>query len=537
MIRRLWLSKGWKKCYSFFIMKPSDPEESRRGAASPEPKRRWLLLLILSAVILRSPAFFNPIIDEDEAWYATAACVINSGGLLYRNAVDLKPPLIFYFYAFGFSIFGDDLRLLHGVTVLWVLATAAFIGRITTHLTQSWKAAYLAAWLYVLFTPNFVPQALSTNGEILMNLPLAISVFLFLQSARDRSKAYLALSGFFCGLAFLFKYQCGILLAVISGHIFFNKADRGKQNLLVIGGFASVLIFFYGCFRYLGNWEDFYFWGWKYNLVFMEEFTWRYFFKRFFGMTPRFILIWLILWFFAFVVIKKALRRAPEINANHHLIILWLIGSALAVCAGGKFFGHYFIQLLPPLTVLAGAAIADWWPACNAKWKRLVVLAGIVIPPIIYLGVNWQEEQKRMRRENQYFQTIAAEVRKLSSPDDKIFVWGRMPELYYFSQRLPASRFITGNFVVGMTTYNFDDAAAKYDSAKTLPMLDWLMDDLIKNRPKLIIDTSPANFRQYGKYPIPSIAPLREFIKKNYHFVVSVDRVTIYKSGEVRLGR
>ena len=515
------------------FMKPS----SMFDTALSKQKRRWLLLLILSAVILRSPAFFNPIIDEDEAFYATAARVVNDGGLLYRDAVDLKPPLLFYFYAFGFSIFGDDLRILHGVTAAWMLATAAVIGGIATQLSKKWEAAYLAALLYVLFTPTFVPQALSTNGEILMNLPLAISAFLFLQSERDRSGAPLVLSGFFCGLAFLFKYQSGVLLAVMVGYILVAKSwltrrwpDKPacKQSLFVTGGFVGVLILLYGIFRYLGNWEDFYFWGWKYNFIFMKDFTAEYFFKRFFAHTPRFLLIWLSLWIFTFVAIKKAFRRPREMPASYHFAILWLAGSALAVCAGGKFFGHYFIQLLPPLAVLAGASIADWWPVCDMKWKRLIVLAGIVIPPIIYLWVNWQEEQKRMQRENQYFQSIAAEVRKLSAEDDKIFVWGRMPELYYFSRRLPATRFITGNFIVGMTTYNFEDPAVRYNNAQTSPGLDWLMDDLIENPPKLIIDTAPQNFRQYGKYPISDIAPLREFIGKNYHLVASIDRLAIY---------
>ena len=104
--------------------------------ALPKQKRRWLLLLILSAIVLRSPAFFNPIIDEDEAFYATAARVVNNGGLLYKNTVDLKPPLLFYFYAACFSIFGDDLRTLHGVTVIWALATPAIIGGIAKHLSK-----------------------------------------------------------------------------------------------------------------------------------------------------------------------------------------------------------------------------------------------------------------------------------------------------------------------------------------------------------------------------------------------------------------
>lgn len=100
-----------------------------------------------------------------------------------------------------------------------------------------------------------------------------------------------------------------------------------------------------------------------------------------------------------------------------------------------------------------------------------------------------------MQGENQYVQNLATEVRKLSGEEDKIFIWGRMPELYYFSQRLPASRFITSNFVVGMNTYNYSERTARYDPAAWSRMSDWLLNDLAANRPQLIIDTSPQNFR------------------------------------------
>jgi len=59
-------------------------------------------------------------------------------------------------------------------------------------------------------------------------------------------------------------------------------------------------------------------------------------------------------------------------------------------------------------------------------------------------------------------------------------------------------------------------------------MLRRLMNDLIKNRPKLIIDTAPQNFRQFGKYPISAIAPLQHFLNNNYHLVATLDRLAIY---------
>jgi hypothetical protein len=448
------------------------------------------------------------------------------------------------------------------VTTFWVLATAATIGCISRRLTGNAETAYLTALLYVLFTPTFVPQALSTNGEIIMNLPLALSVLFFLKSqerkpvllwgtiARPNSLAAITSfpGGFFCGVAFLVKYQGGIMLAVILFYILIAKPLLSPKwpgkaafipSLFVLAGFASILVAIHGIFRYLGNWEDFYFWGWKYNFIFMGEFTWPYFFKRFFGMTPRFILVWLILWVFAFAAIKRAVQSPAPIHTGHHLMILWLAGSALAVCAGGKFFGHYYIQLLPPLAILAAGSIVAWRQKSRSlplgKWQRAFVLAGIVIPPVIYLGANWREELKRVNGENQYMQALAVKVQQRSADGDPIFVWGRMPELYYFSRRLPASRFITCNFLVGMTTYDYYEKNAKPDSAFSSPIWDSLFSDLARNRPKLIIDTSPRNFRQYGKYPISEFPRLHDYLSRHYHLVETIDQLSIYSIAQEKL--
>ncbi len=535
---------------------------------SRKRKLQWLLVIVLAAFVLRSPAFVNPIIDEDEAWYAVAANMMNHGGLLYQDTVDLKPPLIFYLYSWCFSIFGYDLRTLHVLTVFWVLATAWMIARILRYLDTDANAAWLTAYLYVLFTPTFVPQALATNCEIVMNLPLAASMLFFLKAERAKPhlgarlkisplrgvcswaktslKFNLFLSGALCSLAFLVKYQSGILLGVFLFYIFYiliakpiltkkwSMPTALVQSVMAIAGFAAVLAALYGIFQHLGNWEDFYFWGWQYNFTFMSGMTWEFFFKRFFAMTPRFILVWIILWVFAFAAIKKTLRHPREISTARHLMILWLTGSAVAVCAGGKFFGHYYIQLLPPLVILAAQALSEWRQKSAAlkfaNWKRGFVLAAIVLPPTIYLIVNWQVELKRMTHEHQLFRMLAEDVRQQTSEADKIFVWGRMPELYYFSQRLPASRFITCNFVVGMTTYNYDDREARMVDAGFSRAGELLLKDLQHNRPKLIIDTSPLDFRQYGKYPVSAFPRLQDFLRENYRALKNSSGLEIYEA-------
>jgi hypothetical protein len=134
-------------------------------------------------------------------------------------------------------------------------------------------------------------------------------------------------------------------------------------------------------------------------------------------------------------------------------------------------------------------------------------------------------------------QGIAAEVRKLTSDRDKIFIWGRMPEVYYFSQRLPASRFITANFVIGMTTYNYHNNKVAIDTSGASPIGDALLNDLIANRPQLIINTAPQNFRQYGKYPIAAFPRFYDFLHTNYRLAKTIDGLQIYCITPQKLAR
>jgi hypothetical protein len=144
------------------------------------------------------------------------------------------------------------------------------------------------------------------------------------------------------------------------------------------------------------------------------------------------------------------------------------------------------------------------------------------------LGVNWQEELKRDRLVNQPIRAIAAEVQELSSNQDKIFIWGRMPELYYFSRRAPASRFIT--FLVWMNMYNYREKNPQVNSDAFAPIWDLLLADLTHKRPKLIIDTAPHDFRYFGRYPLSEFPRLHDFINKNYRLARSIDRFEIYQS-------
>src|ERR1700682_1820000 len=89
--------------------------------------------IVLLTVATRLPSLLHPQAIDDEAVYSVVANEMIDGGRPYVDAVERKPPVLFWTYAAIFKLAGkDNWAALHFVALLWTLATMAglyFIGR------------------------------------------------------------------------------------------------------------------------------------------------------------------------------------------------------------------------------------------------------------------------------------------------------------------------------------------------------------------------------------------------------------------------
>ena len=65
-----------------------------------------VLGIVLLTVATRPPAILHPLPIDDEAGYSVIANEIVDGGRPYIDAVDRKPPLLFWTYAAVFEVAG-----------------------------------------------------------------------------------------------------------------------------------------------------------------------------------------------------------------------------------------------------------------------------------------------------------------------------------------------------------------------------------------------------------------------------------------------
>jgi len=466
------------------------------------------------------------------------AKIVMGGGQLYHDAVDLKPPLIYYTYAAILSFF-DNMIFLHFVTMLWVLCTCLVIYKIFK-MTRHKDTAWCGAILYALFSAAFWPKAAATNCEIIMNLPIVFAILFYFIYYKERKKHYCFLSGIFIALAGLFKYQALLIVpAFIMVEVFCLIKNKSfwkflKSGLLLSSGFVIVYILLISYYHFTNNLHHAFFWAWDYNFIFLKGFTWSYFYTAFSRAIPKFILLWIVLWISIIIYITKIFKNR-KLDCFDVFCIPLFICSICAVMIGGKFFGHYFIQLLLPSVFLAAPEVFNIVKdfslnniTNSINFKKIIIIMVIISVPLFSLCRSWRE-RIRAYAEDETIIKISESIEQNSNMEDKIFCWGIMPELFVHTKRLPASRFVASNFLVGKNTYN------NYISAsKKLTLKSWnffkkdLMLDLEKNRPRIIVDTSTGNWKNFGFYQVRNYPELVIFIEKNYSKISVIDKMVIY---------
>src|SRR6185503_1605479 len=157
------------------------------------------LFLFCAAFFIRFPFFFRDYIDRDESTFILIGKSITDGHLPYDHMWDLKPPLLFYFFAFIQYIFPDSLIAIRFFGVLIIFISAAVLMQIAK--TVGAKNPFAIGLSYILFSSLFgsVQGIMSEHVSVLFFLP---GLLFFL---KKKTPLNLFLSGFFLGCALLCK--------------------------------------------------------------------------------------------------------------------------------------------------------------------------------------------------------------------------------------------------------------------------------------------------------------------------------------------
>ena len=471
-------------------------------------KSRSFLFLVLITTAFRFPSLLLSFWDEDESIYLSFVRAVNAGGHYYRNAVDLKPPFVFDWYllasrlidVFGFG--ASPMVGVHLLTFLWIAGTAWTLNQIECRISNAVRP--VSGLIYVAFSAS-VRHGLATNCELIMNLPIVLSLWAIFNRATLRA-------GFFLGAAALVKYQA---LAFLPAYAFVRKKGVLANLGLLLVGVSVVFLLRTAPIIAQGAWPDFVKWGIFYNWEFHRSASFD-FSRRAFGQNAIGVLVcWSPLIFLI------AFARIQEQRA----ITLALAASTLGVTVGGKFFPHYFLAMLPMISLLASQGVGLWAPA-----RARMVVSALLLIGLAETTILAAHEYPRQFKEEASFRALGNRINQLTNPQDRIQIWGRASEVYAFADRSPSSRFFTSNFLVGMNTYNY---AERLDQERA--QTAWaresaaFFEDLTQNPPELWIDTSVGNLRNFGQYPVRSFERLDQMVQARYRLIETLNGTAIYQ--------
>jgi len=470
----------------------------------------FVALLALSA-ILRLTDLGMPL-ERDEGEYAYAAQEILRGNMPYEDTFCQKPPVVFFWYIAGFGLFGQNLFAIHLIMTLAAALSAFGVYLLARRLLgpEGRIGAWLAALIFAFSSPGSGYFGSAANTEIFMLAPMVFGVFFAHRALETERSLFWFLAGFLFSLAFLTKQ---VALFSFAGPALYASWVMWRQKRPfpshvkpIIFGLAGI-----GCgIAPLAAWLmsrgvldtawDVAF-GHNIGYVGSPYGLWKW--KQVAGViNDRFLLSDGLLW----ACIVGCLLMVILGQAGRHralfFALLWFVGSILGVALGPYTFGHYFLQVLPPLALAGGAfcfllasGTARPTPTLISRGRLLTVLVGAaVIIPMVVGRLSTLADPIEKRSHELYsvygpspFTAAAMVGERLAAstePEDLLLIVGSEPEILFHARRRSATRFT----IFYPLTGGFEDSAA---------MVEELFAEIERNRPaKIVLVKVPTSFIQ-----------------------------------------
>jgi 4-amino-4-deoxy-L-arabinose transferase-like glycosyltransferase len=485
----------------------------------------FALGIVLLTVLTRLPSELHPQAIDDENMYSVVANAIVDGGRPYIDVVDRKPPLLFWTYAAVFEAAGEfNWKALHEVAVVWTLLTMAGLYVIGARLFNR-ETGLIAALLYSVFQPwgNF--KDLAFNGEVLMNLPIVWAWAIGFRRSSSPVRPELLASGALLCAGFLLKQPAAIAAVPLGIYLLLPSYRRARGVSWTVSITHATLLTI-GFFATLGGVAVVL---WKQNIL-GGAFYWtvedhsipHVFWTKGVLVTLVFLGACLPLAIGAAMGARRDSALWRDKSAERTALLGLLVVSVIGVSAGARFYPHYYIQLIPPLALLAAPFYAQLWSGERRApyWllRPKITYIWLTLTVITFSVIHWKTHlsQSQLSEGEEY-------ISRHSTPDDRIFVWGQRARIYLNTRRRPACRY-AGTFP--LTGYIFGGLRGVDTRARILPGA-WnnLEEDFAKHPPRYIVGTSCNPRDSYSIRDFPILAKL---LAQRYRPVARTDEGVIY---------
>lgn len=488
------------------------------------------LIIFGTLIVLIPPSpLITPLTTRDSGVFLYIGWRILNGDLPYRDVWDHKPPIIFYINALGLFITDKSRWGVWGLEFV-SLFLAAFIGFQLIKKLFGIYSAVLSTLLWLITLALIIEGGNFTTEYTL--LPQFAALYLIYDANKlNRPYSRLFLIGLIGGVAFFTKQTTiGIWVAILL-YLINNRLKPGhkqwiKEVLIIASGFLIISAGWVIFFSLQGTLLQFISAAFLYNFAYSLSST--DLINRLQPiLTSGELLTQTGLLQFSMIgyVIVLTMTYTNK-NIFHDWSPLLFIGlidvpiELILISVSGRTYLHYFITLLPTLSVFTGLT---FWVIFSqlSIWdvkpivKTLFVIGIIVVTT--WASFNKYTNQIFTYSEKTGRNNIIRYIRSASEPDDYVLLWGAESAFNFYTKRKSPTR-----FVYQYPLYNKD-----YTSEQII--LEFL-DGVIQNHPKIIIDTKNSETPMY-KFPIytEAIKGRIAYLQSHYHIVKSNGDWAVYK--------
>ncbi|HTV66390.1 MAG TPA: glycosyltransferase family 39 protein [Bryocella sp.] len=437
------------------------------SARSSKTRRPWrilgyaalLVVLVFSAGIrwrLRSMP-----LERDEGEYAYAGQLLLQGIPPYQLAYNIKLPGTYAAYAAMLAVFGQTASGIHLGLMLANACETILIFLIATRLFGLLAGVTSGATYALLSTSPYV-LGLAGHATHFVVLAATAGVLTLMEALTRNSRWLVFAAGVLFGLAFLMK-QPGIAFVLFAAvWLLWTKppgparwSARLRRAGVLLAGAALPFAITCALLLKTGVFSKFWFWTFSYAAAYAVAVPLRSVVPWFFFNLGHVIKSGAALWFIAWLGLTAVVwSRAARKRA--FFLTAFLLFSFLAVVPGSRFRPHYFIVMLPAVSLLVGVAVActtlkfrtRGWP----RWLRAVPLcvfllalaASVLQQRHLLFGTSPDALVAYIYGTDVFSQALRAGeyLRDHAPPSARIAVLGSEPEIYFYSHRHSATGFI-----------------------------------------------------------------------------------------------
>jgi hypothetical protein len=390
--------------------------------------------------------------------------------VFYRDIHDNKPPLLYITAGLAGSLQNFRVILLFwnlvNLWLIWLIAKKIFQN-------QFWPVVVSSVMFAILSSGTFLEGNIA-NGEVFMIMPMTAAALLLLKERYFPAGVLLA-------VGFLFKVPVVLDWLAMMLFLLWQQRQVWRRWGLMLAGFLGPNVLVAGYYWYMGAGERYLKAALLQNMPYLTSWGggapaggwWQS------GLFQRGLVV-LILTGGIFVWRKKFNRWQAWLS-------LWLLFGLYGALLSERPYPHYFMEVVPALSLLLGLAMMKGW----FNKAMLLAAAGLILfsyqyysfwryPVVGYYKNFWQWAvgKKDVVSYQRYWgeqvlvdQRAAEYVSRVTEPEDRIYVWGTAPGIYYLSERLPVGRYTVAYHVADFDGY---EETMKFMAEEPPPVVVWL---------------------------------------------------------------